>query len=188
MAKASRDSTSITWIWIWDIYPGILKICGSPQLCGPWLIAQIAAGRVQWRANTPLTDEQRKSFWQNSSPSINFMENSATKLEVAPPGTVTGLYHNTLLGLEVAREDIKALGVVLTPTATREQREGTKGHRISELARLRWRQTNGVPPKSLDNDQVWRLIAADYEAQYGVPVPDRTTILRNPTIGRLPRR
>jgi len=67
-------------------------------------------------------------------------------------------------------------------------KEGTKGRRISELARLHWPRTNGRPPKSLDNDQVWRSIAAEYEKRYGRPVPDRTTILRNPTIGRYPRR
>jgi hypothetical protein len=109
MAKAKLEPTSVTWIWVRDIYPLILEICGSPQYCGSWLAEQIAAGRVRWRPKaTRPPNEPLDNFWQGSPPSIDFAECTATKLVPAPPGTVVGLASITVLGLEVVREDFEA--------------------------------------------------------------------------------
>jgi hypothetical protein len=111
MAKARQYLTSVTWVWVRDIYPVILDFCGSPQYCGPWLAEQIAAGRVRWRTKaTRPPNESLGDFWQGSPPSIDFMRCTVTKMVVAPPGTVVGLVDVTLLGFEVVREDIEAFG------------------------------------------------------------------------------
>jgi hypothetical protein len=89
------------------------------------------------------------------------------------------------MGIEVVREDFEKRGLTFRDGG---RKLGTKEGRISELARLRWPQTDGRPPESVNSSQVCRLIAADYETAYpGEPAPARTTILRNPTIGRLSR-
>jgi hypothetical protein len=213
MAKAERNS-NVTWIWVREAHPAILRFCGSPQLCSTWLAEKIASGQIRWKYQAPpIVDAQ--NFWQPTAtgkfPEIDFEQNLAARDVVTDTPGVIGMARETIYGLAISREDLEALGPEireddnLSPSFRSlvsgllpffrgggrdapDRRQGVKGVRISELARLRWSRTNGRPPESLDNDQVWRSIAADYEARYGTPVPDRTTILRNSTIGRLPRR
>jgi hypothetical protein len=109
MAPAGRKSTP-TWTWVRDLEPLILEICGSPSYCGPWLVKQIAAGLVRWRARATLPpDEPLDSFWQRSNPAIDFKDCKATGQVINPPETIVGFYPVTLLGLELVREDIEAL-------------------------------------------------------------------------------
>jgi hypothetical protein len=127
MAKARQDLTSVTWTLIRDIYPLILEIWVSPQYCASWLAEQIAGGRVRWRTKaTRPPDEPLDDFWQGSPPSIDFAECTATKLVPAPPGTVVGFFSVTLLVLEVAREDIEALGARMDEPAERGQPAATE--------------------------------------------------------------
>jgi hypothetical protein len=203
MAKAERNS-NVTWIWVREAYPAILRCCGSPQLCGPWLAEKIASGQIPWKCQAPPTVDVQ-NFWQPTAagklPEIDFEQNSAARDVVAYTPGVIGMARETIYGLAIGiRADdnlspsFRSLVSGLLPffrgggRDAPNRKQGVKGARISELARLRWSRTNGRPPESLDNDQVWRSIAADYQARYGTPVPDRTTILRNSTIGRLPRR
>jgi hypothetical protein len=67
---------------------------------------------VRWRAKATLPpNEPLEDFWQGSPPSIDFAECTATKLAVLPSGAgAVGPYSITLLGLQVAREDIAIYG------------------------------------------------------------------------------
>ena len=126
MAKAGRNSRPITWIWVRDIYPVVLEICGSPQYCGPWLVEQIATCQVRCRAKATLPPgEPLNNFWQGSLPSIDFAECTATKLVVAKTPGVVGLVAITLLGLQVVREDI-AIPDGLTASSSVDQRTEPK--------------------------------------------------------------
>jgi hypothetical protein len=104
MAKVETKPTPAR-AWARDFYPGILEICGSPQYCGPWVVKEIAARRMQWwcKATCP-PNEPLDDFWQGSPPSIDFENNTATKLVVHP--TEATLVSITLLGLQFAHEDI----------------------------------------------------------------------------------
>jgi hypothetical protein len=90
------------------------------------LVEQIAAKqvRVRWRAVRPASAAV-DDFWQGSLPTLDFADNSATKLVVAPPGTVVGVCPVTLLGVEVMREDIEALqpGALQLPAAPMTPKE-----------------------------------------------------------------
>jgi hypothetical protein len=108
MAKAGRQSTSISWVWLRDAYPDILKICGSPPLCESWFIEQVIAGRLRWRAKKSTAADNQK-FWRNPSPTVDFAACSATRMVVAQSDAVLGFVTETLLGIEVVREDIVAL-------------------------------------------------------------------------------
>lgn len=119
MAKAQTKPTSVTWTWVRDIESLILEIYGSPQYCGSWLAEQIAADRVRWQAKATLPpNEPLDDFWQGSPPSINFAECTATKLVVHP--TEVALVSITLLGFQVAREDIIAIHASLIAPPTSE--------------------------------------------------------------------
>jgi hypothetical protein len=108
MAKAQTKPTPVTRAWARDICPVILEICGSPQYCGPWLVKEIATRRVRWwcKATCPPY-EPLDDFWQGAPPSIDFENNTATKLVVHP--TEATLVSITLLGLQIARADIERL-------------------------------------------------------------------------------
>jgi hypothetical protein len=96
-------TSSATWTWARDIEFLILeKICGSPQLCGPWLVEQITANRVRSRSENKAPDD----FWQGdpSSIEIDFKNCTATKWAIHPTEAVP--YPIILFGLRVVREDI----------------------------------------------------------------------------------
>jgi len=112
MAEADRKLIPVTWTPLSAVHEHVVKICISPSEAGPWLVKQIAAKppRVRKRhrgvrpAGASIDD-----FWTGSPPTIDFADNSATKLAVLPPGAgAAGTYFVTLLGVEVVLEDIKA--------------------------------------------------------------------------------
>jgi hypothetical protein len=113
MAKAARKITPLTWIPLHEAHPLVIEICLSPSQAGLWLAEQIAAKRmrVRWRAVRPASTSavEIEGFWQGSLPTLDFADNSATKLVIAPPGTVVGFCPITLLGIEIARQDIEPL-------------------------------------------------------------------------------
>jgi hypothetical protein len=146
MAKAGRKLTPSpgTWTLVRDLEPLVLEICGSRSYCGPWLAKEIAAGRVRWRAraaNSP--DEPLDGPWQGPIPIIDLKDCTATKLVVAPPGTVVGICSVTLFGLEIVREDVEALRALFS------RKEGLEEWVHAEMMR--------DPPKKGDRGYTRRL-------------------------------
>jgi len=121
MVEADRQCIAVTWITLKEAQPLVEEICLSPSRAGPWLAEQIFAKpqrvRMRHRGVHPASTSPAKveSFCEGSLPTIDFADNSVTKLVVAPPGTVVGLCPVTLLGVEVVLNDIKALHLSIEP-------------------------------------------------------------------------
>jgi hypothetical protein len=112
MAKAEKNS-NVTWIWVREAYPAILRLCGSPQLCSAWLAEGINSGQIRWKYQAPpIVDAQ--NFWRPTAdgkfPEIDFEQNLATRLVVADTPGVYGMVHETIYGLAIAKEHLEALG------------------------------------------------------------------------------
>jgi hypothetical protein len=114
MAEADHNPKTETWGTLQAAHPLVVKICLSPSEAGPWLVKQIAAEKVRVRSRS-VRPAGASIDWKGSPPTIDFADNSVTKLVVAPPGTVVGLCPVTLLGVEVVLEDIKALHLSIEP-------------------------------------------------------------------------
>jgi hypothetical protein len=110
VAKAARQPTTQTWSTLQAVHPLVIEICLSPSQAGPWLVEQIVAERVQvrWRGVRPA-GASVDDFWQGSLPTLDFADNSATKLVAGPPGSGIMLGSIVLFGVEVVREEIEML-------------------------------------------------------------------------------
>jgi hypothetical protein len=109
MAKAADKPTPITWISLLAARDLAAEVYYSDA--EQWLVEQIAARRMRWRAKAtrPPGLSLDDSFFRNPATlTVNSAECSATQLMVMNTSAGTGLEPITAYGLEVVREDIEA--------------------------------------------------------------------------------
>lgn len=120
----------------WQVSRDLVAKVYSSSFADRWLLEQVAAGRIRWRARaTHPPDLSSGGFWRNPATVTVDQDGSATAMMVTNVDGVVGLESVRLFGIELARADLEALLPKISP-APSKTKANTKDLIRAEAARL----------------------------------------------------